>query len=74
MRMWHIFHTSCNHVFANHLYFVINIKNMFEFKKRDFFKHPNVFIRSVMLWILEDHTVLSVGVVFVGWALVPAPL
>lgn len=26
------------------------------------------------LWFLEDHAVLSEGVVFVGWALVPAPL
>lgn len=60
VRMWHIFHTSCDHVFANHLYFVINITNMFEFKKRDFFKDPNVIILSMMLWILEDHTVLSV--------------
>lgn len=74
MRTWHIFHMSCNHVFAIHLYFVINITNMFEFKKRDFFKDPNVFILSMTLWFLEDHAVLSVGVVFVGWALVPAPL
>lgn len=47
---------------------------MFEFNKRDFFKDPNVFILSMTLWILEDHTVLSVGGIFVGWALVPAPL
>lgn len=47
---------------------------MFEFKKRDFFKDPNVIILSMMLWILEDHTVLSVGVVVMGWALVPALL
>lgn len=47
---------------------------MFEFNKRDFFKDPNVFILSMTLLILEDHTVLSVGVVVMGWALVPALL